>query len=132
MSISGKKMEAKIGGVSPVFIAGNYAWDASGDVAELGSTTAEDQGFGNRDAGVRNCTVNLKMYMDVALGEFTPVIEGTVITNLKLYRDKDDTVPAFVFPVALVVNARQGGEVEGKIECAATVKNKGSFTYNDP
>lgn len=132
MSFSGKKMEAKIGDVSPVFVAGNYAWDAEEEADELDGTTGEDEGYKNPDDGLWGLTVNLKGYMDVAAGEYTPVRRGTLITNLKLYRDKDDATPAFVIPLAKVFRSRQGGEVSGKIEWAATVKAKGAYTYNDP
>ena len=132
MAISGKEIQAKIGGMSPVAINGNYAWTAEEAVAELDGTTAEDDGFENPEAGLKSCVVNLKGYMDVQAGEYTPVVAGTTISNLKLYRDKDDATPAFVFTSALVLNSTQGGEVNGKVEWTARVKSKGSYTYNDP
>jgi len=130
--ISGKYLEAKIGGMAPVFIAGNYAWTAEEGADELDGTTGEDEGFENPDDGVYSCAINLKGYMDVATGQYAVVRRGTLIENLKLYRDKDDATPAYVFPVAKVFNSTQGGEVKGKVEWTSRIKAKGAYTYNDP
>lgn len=129
MSISGKYLEAKINGV---FISGNYAWTVDESADDLDATTGEDDGYANHHDGVWDATINLKGYMDVAAGEYTPVRRGTVITNLQLYRDKDDDDPAFEFPSCLVLQSTQGGEVRGKIEWSARVVLRGTYTYNDP
>jgi hypothetical protein len=132
VSISGKYMETKIGDVSPVFVAGNYGWTVEESADDLDGTTGEDDGYANHYDGVWDAVVNLKGYMDVAAGEYTPVRRGTTISNLKLYRDKDDATPAFTFPSCLVLNSTQGGEVRGKIEWTARIVLKGTYTYADP
>lgn len=129
MSISGKYMEARIGAT---VVRGNFAWSAEEGAAELDGTTAQDNGFENPDDGLYSLVVNLRGYMDVATGQYVPVRRGTTISNLRLYRNKNDLAPAFDVPVAKVFNSTQGGEVAGKIEWTARVKAKGSYTYNDP
>jgi hypothetical protein len=132
MSVSGKFMQAKIGGMAPVAVVGNYAWSAEENAEELDRTEAETEGFEDTDDGVWSLTVNLKGFMDIADGSYTPVRRGTLITDLKLFRDKDDATPAFVIPKAKVYTSTQGGEVKGKVEWTARIKAKGSYTYNDP
>jgi hypothetical protein len=130
MSISGKKLGCKYGG-TPTTLAGNHSWQASAKVDELDSTTGADAGYANFDAGVKELTVTIQFYFDVASGVAADLAEGTVLTNLKLYRDLSDTNPAFTLASALVTQFEQKGEVRGKIECTATVKNKGSYVYHD-
>ena len=132
MTHSGKEIEAKIGGMAPVFVSGNYAWNMEENADELDGTTGEDAGYENPSVGVYSGVVMLKGYMDIVSGTYTPIRRGTTISNLKLYRDKDDTNPAFSIPSAVVLQSTQGGEVRGKVEWTARIKTKGSYTYNEP
>ncbi|MBA4191312.1 MAG: hypothetical protein C0467_25295 [Planctomycetaceae bacterium] len=129
MSISGKYLTAKIG---TTVITDNYAWDAAEGGQMLGRTTGAFLGKRAEDFGVDELTIIIKGYMDVAAGAYTPVRRGTTITNLRLYRDESDSVPAYDVPVAKVANSRQGAEVEGKVEWQAEIHAYGGWTYNDP
>src|SRR5262245_47421418 len=113
MSVSGKFMSCTINGVE---IFDNYAWTAEegGDVLER--TAGRHQGKEAEDMGVENCHVTIRGYMDVELGQYVPVRRGTIITNLRLFRDRGDSTPAFDIPEALSVRSKQGGEVKGKVE----------------
>ncbi|MBA4192479.1 MAG: hypothetical protein C0467_31305 [Planctomycetaceae bacterium] len=130
--ISAKLIEAKIGDVSPVFIPGNQAWSVTEKAAELEGETGEDEGYENPDDGLWGATIELRCFMDTVTGEYVAIRRGTLITNLKLYRDKDDTLPAFVFPLCKVFTSTQGGETKGRVEVTATIRSKGPYSCNDP
>lgn len=129
MSISGKALQAEIDGV---FVHGNFSWQIEEDGDELDGTTAESGGYEDPEMGVYKARVTLKGYMDVADGTYTPVRRGTIVTNLKLFRDITDVTPAFDIPTSLVLRSNQGGEVRGKVEWGSTIATKGAYTYNDP
>lgn len=129
MSISGKYLTAELGSTTLSLVS---EWGADEDSQMLGRTTGADEGYRNEDAGIQSCDVTVKGYMDIASGEYAQIEAGTVLTNLKLYRDSSDSLPAYSFPSAIVAKSHQGGAVEGKIEWNATIHNKGSYTYNDP
>jgi hypothetical protein len=128
---TGAFMEAKVGGMAPVFLAGNYAWDVDEQADDHEGTTGEDAGFENGCTGVKVAVITLKGWMDIAAGEYVPVQAKTIITNLKLYLDEASTVN-WTFPVAEVITSKQGGTVKGKVEWSATVRSRGSYTYADP
>ena len=131
MSISGKYAEAKIGGMAPVFISGNYQWSVEETAQELDKTTAEDAGYSNTDDGIYSATVELSGYLDLADGDYTAIRRGTLISNLKLYIDKDDATASFVFATAKVFRSTMSAEVNGKVEWRATIKNQGTYTFNE-
>lgn len=131
MNHSGQYMEAKIGGMTPVFVAGNYAWEVSEEADDHEGTTGEDEGYENGCTGVKVAVVNLRGWMDIAAGEYVTVQAKTIISNLKLYLDKDATVN-WTFPTAEVITSTQGGEVKGKVQWTARIKSRGSYTYADP
>lgn len=128
---TGAFMEAKIGGMAPVFIAGNYAWDVDEQSDDHEGTTGEDAGFENGCTGVGVAVITLKGWMDIAAGEYTPVRAKTIINDLKLYLDEASTVN-WTFPVAEVITSKQGGQVKGKVEWSATIRSRGAYTYADP
>ncbi len=131
--ISGKYLEAKIGNMSPVFIPGNDAWTVEEAQDELDGTTGEDEGHENPDGGVISHTVTLHCWMDLLAGDYASVRAGTTISYLKLYRDKDDVTPAFLFTSAHVFRSSQGGRVRERMEVNCTAKAKGNVvTYSDP
>lgn len=129
MSISGKALQAQIDGI---FVHGNFSWQIEEDGDELDGTTAESGGFEDPEIGVYKGRITLKGYMSVIDGTYTPVRRGTVISDLKLFRDITDAVPAFDIPSAISLRSNQGGEVRGKVEWGATIATKGQYTYNDP
>ncbi len=128
MSISGKYMTCLIGST---VVADNYAWDVDEDAKELDRTVGADNGYGDLDLGVQRATISIKGYMDVATGQYTKVEAGQIISNVHLYRDSADAIPAYTFPLVAVPKSKQGGEVDGKIEWSATFKNKGGYTCVD-
>ena len=129
MSVSGKFMTCKI---DTVEIFDNYAWDANEGADVLERTSGRHLGYEAEDLGVYNNHITIKGYMDVVLGQYTPVRRGTIITNLKLFRLASDSAPAFAIPIAVVVSSRQGGEIKGKIEWNCEVHSHGPYTYADP
>ncbi len=131
MAISGKYAEAKIGGMAPVYISGQYSWSIEETAQELDATTAEDDGYSNTEDGVWSATVELSGYLDLADGDYTSIRRGTLISNLKLYIDKDDATASFVFPTAKVFRSTMSAEVNGRVEWRATIKNKGSYTFTE-
>jgi hypothetical protein len=129
MSVSGKFLTCTINGVE---VFDNFAWEAEegGDVLER--TAGRHNGKEAEDMGVENCHISIKGHMDVQLGQYTPVRRGTIITNLKLYRNRNDSTPAFDIPEALSARSKQGGEIKGKVAWDAEVHTRGEYTYNDP
>jgi hypothetical protein len=129
MSVSGKYMTCKIG---TTVIFDNYAWTVDENNKELDRTTGAFNGFGAEDLGIQRARIAIKGYMDVSLGQYTVVSTNTIITNLNLYRDENDTTPAYNFPTAKVFKSSQGGEVDGKIEWTSSINSYGDYTINDP
>ena len=131
--ISGKYLEAKIGGMSPVFIPGNDSWKVEEAADELDGTTGEDEGCESPQAGVVATTITLHCWMDTVAGDYASIRTSTIITDLKLYRDKDDVDPAFHIATAVVLRSSQGGTIRGRMEIDATIKSVGNVvTYADP
>lgn len=129
MSISGKKISAKIGIATVVGLVG---WTVDEDAQELDGTTAADGGYENPDDGVWGATIQIKGILDIETGVYTPIRRGTLIANLNLYRDIGDVTPAYTFPLAKVFKSTQGAEIRGRFEVSATIKSKGVYAYNEP
>jgi hypothetical protein len=129
MAISGKKLSVDINGAT---LLGIVSWRASERVEELDAASAATNGFDNPEAGFGGCTVSIRGWFDILTGDYAPLRAGTVLTNLELFRNIDDVTPAFLFASALVMESDQGAENRGRFEINATVKSKGSYTYNDP
>jgi len=129
MSVSGKYLTCKINGV---VIFDNYGWTVKESAVKLGRTTGRFLGFRATDQGVLGANISIKGYMDVASGQYEPVEAGTIITNLYLYRDQNDTTAAYEFPQANVFDSTQGGEIEGKVEWTSESESYGIYYCNDP
>lgn len=129
MSISGAYLSAKIGSTE---IEGVMEWTAEEEVEELDRTGGADQGFGNRDAGVKDLTVTMRLFQDTTTGDYATIKAGTTITNLRLRRVAADTNPAFDIPSALVLRSSTAVKTRGGIYVDVTAKNRGSYTTNDP
>lgn len=129
MSISGKKVGCKIGAA---VVAGIYKADADMESDDLDATVGTGGGFTDTDAGCDGCTVQIAGWFDVATGVATDVKNGTVITNFKMFRDITDVNPAILMPTAIVTKFHLGAAVRDRVEFTATIKNKGTYTYNDP
>jgi hypothetical protein len=129
MAISGKKLSLDIGGTT---LAGVVSWRVREKVDELDGASAATNGYDNPEAGFGGATIEVRGWFDILAGDYSPIRAGTVITTLELYRNIDDTVVAFTFPLALVVTSDQGAENRGRFEINATIKSKGSYTYAEP
>lgn len=129
MSVSGKKIAAKIG---TALIVGLVGWKARESAIELDATTGADLGYEHPEAGVLGLTVEISGVMDITSGEYIPIRAGTIFTNLKLYRDVTDTTEAYLIPTATALESSQGADVKGRFDISATVKSIGSYTVNDP
>ena len=130
MSVSGKYLTALHSGGT---LSDIYGWTAeeTGDV--LDRTTGSFNGFEAEDMGVFGLHITAKGYMDVTTGSVNAIRRGTLLTDLQLYRDINDAVPAYACTEALVVRFTQGGEVRGKMEWTAEIHSRGDvITYSDP
>jgi hypothetical protein len=128
-SISGKKLSVDINSVT---LLGTVSWRCREKVDELDGASAATSGYDSPEAGFAGATVEIRGWFDILAGDYTPIRAGTTLTNLELFRDITDVTPAFLFGSALVVTSDQGAENRGRFEINATVKSKGSYTYNDP
>ena len=129
MSVSGKYLTAKIGAAE---IVGNYSWSVTERYDKIDAITAADGGNNRKDFGVGEADISLKLLIDVADGEVEPVVAGTEITNLKLYRKASDAQPAYLFPTARIFESTQGAEIRGRVEFTCSGENVGSYTRNEP
>ena len=129
MSVSGKKISAKIGVTT---VTGIVSWRVREKADELDATTAADAGYDHPDDGLWGATIEMKGVLDITTGVYLPIRRGTVLTNLNLFRDINDVTAAFVFPIAKVFESSQGAEIRGRFEIDATAKSVGTYTYNEP
>lgn len=131
MSTSGKYLTVKSSGVE---MEDNHAWRVSAAVKELDRSVGAGNGFGDVDAGLRRATVSIDCWVDIdtASTVLTDFQEGAIIADLNLYYRRDDGVPAYEFPIALVVTSELGGEVDGQFQFKATIRNKGQYSVNPP
>ncbi len=130
--ISGKWIALKIGGVTPVLVPGVQSWSGRVVADQLDATTAEDGGYDNPDDGVKGCTIQAKIVMDINDGEYTPLKVGTLIADFKGYADISAAVPIIHMPLCKVFESEFGGEIKGTVTYNVTIKSKGEFTEADP
>jgi hypothetical protein len=125
MSISGKMLGARIGGV---LLPGVHDYDFDETVDELDGTTAADEGFGNPDTGVRQATIRLTLYFDLAdsVTRYTRIRAGTAIADMKLYDDITGDLFAEI-PTAEVFQSNKKGQIRDRLMVSATVKTKGRY-----
>jgi hypothetical protein len=129
MSVSGKFLTAKIGST---VIVGNYGWTVRESAEKLDAVTAADAGKNRKDFGVEEAHITLKLLLDITSGAYAPVVMGTQITNLKLFRNASDVNPAYDFPTVRIFDSTQGAEVRGRFEVTAEGENVGTYTRNEP
>jgi hypothetical protein len=129
MAISGKKLSVDVNGTT---LLGVVSWRARETGDELDGASAATGGYDNPEMGLQGCTVEIRGWFDILTGDYLPIRRGTTLTNLELFRDIDDVTPAFLFASALVTQSDQGAENRGRFEINATVKAKGSYTYDEP
>ncbi len=127
--ITGKYLVAKINGV---LIQNIFKWNAEegGDV--LDATVGTDLGFEFEEMGVENCHITTTLYLDIVNGVYSNVQRGIIMTNLQLFRNIADTVPAIQAPLALAIRSGQGAEVRGKFEVPVEIHTLGQYVTNDP
>jgi hypothetical protein len=131
VSISGAFLEAKIG-ASPVVLPGVQEWTVEEEVEELDRSSGASGGKGDRDAGIGDATITMRLFQDTTTGVYAVIKAGTVLTDLILFRNSGDTDPAFSFPTALVIRSGNPVRVRGGVYLDITAKNKGTYTTNDP
>lgn len=129
MSISGKKLSLDINSTT---LVGIVSWRVREKVDELDGASAATGGFDNPEAGFAGATIEIRGLFDIVAGVYTPIRAGTTLATLELFRDIADTTPAFSFSSALVLTSDQGAENRGRFEINATVKSKGSYSYDEP
>ena len=129
MSVSGKYIVAKINGT---IVAGVQEWEADETIDQLDGTTGADEGFEADDGGIQRVVVTMNLVQDITTGVYSAVRAGTSITNLTLYRDKDDAQPAFSIPIFRVFQSTNRGEVRGRVTVRVVGRSYGTYTVNDP
>jgi hypothetical protein len=129
MAISGKKLSVDVNGTT---LLGVVSWRVREAADELDASSAASGGYNDVEAGFIGATIEIRGWFDILTGDYTPIRAGTTLTNLELFRDITDVTAAFTFASALVVSSDQGAENRGRFEINATVKNKGSYTYDEP
>lgn len=132
MSISGKHISAKIGGMTPTLVPGVQSWSAEDSAQELDGTTAEDGGFSHPDDGLASLAVNMQLVIDITTGDLVTIQRGTTISNLKLFADTDATTPIYTIPTFKVFRSVPKGEINGRFTYEVSGKSVGSYTLADP
>jgi hypothetical protein len=129
MSMSGAYLSVTIG-ASPAVLSATQEWTFEEESEELDRTAGADEGYGNRDGGVLDATVTMRMFFDTSTGTMVPVRARTVLTDLMLYSHQDNPTPDVEMPSALVVRASKPVKVRGGCYIDVTAKNKGAYTVN--
>ena len=129
--ISGSHIACWIGSAMPVLVPGNQMWSAEVEADELDGTTAEDDGSGHPEDGVKQLTANIMFVVDITSGSpFAGISVGTQITDLGLYTHVEDDTPAYNLPVAKVFRSTYRGEIRGRVTYECVVKSVGPFEEN--
>jgi hypothetical protein len=125
--ISGKKIAGTIGGNA---ISGVHSYDVDDSADDLDATVGADSGFTRTDTGCKSLTLTLNAYFDLAEATIAPVESGAWVENLNLY-DEHDSTPFLTMAYGKVVKFTKRGEVRGRLEYTAVIKNWGEFTYTE-
>jgi hypothetical protein len=129
VSVSGKRLTGMIN-VTP--ITGIYGWTVRESFEKIDAITAADDGHNRKDFGVDEAQISLKLLVDITTGDYEPIVAGTEITTLKLFRHESDELPAYSFPIARVFDSTQGAEIRGRFEVSVEAENVGTYTRNEP
>lgn len=129
MSISGKKVGCKIGSSA---VAGVYKARMRWTPDVLDGTNGGGGGFQDTDIGTLGVEVDVSGWFDTTTGAISAIIPGTVVTNFKFFVDLDDATETLLMPSAVVIDGELGGEARGRVDFTMKVRNKGTYTYNDP
>lgn len=130
MSVSGKYLACTIDGVD---FEDLMDWTVDEDSEAAERVTGSTGGFHDEDSGILKATITMNFVQDTTTGFYAAVAAGTVITNLRLWRNAGDTNPAFLFPLARV--QRSGTQVRAKggaITVPLTLVNKRTYTRYEP
>jgi hypothetical protein len=128
--ISGKFLTAVIENQT---IAGVQKWSVRESSEKLDGQTAAHRGYSANEPGSVTAEINLELVQDLTTGEYLRIQNGTLITNLRLYRNGlADGQPAFYFPFANVFESENSGEVRGRFTTRCTAENYGPYTANNP
>lgn len=129
MSISGKFLFVQVGNV---ILAGSQKWTVRDRADKLDGTTGADQGFENDQAGVRRLEITINFVQDTETGIWSVIQSGTILNNLKLFRDQTDPNPAFLIPIATCYEAENDIEVTGRSTIRSQITSNGPYIANDP
>lgn len=131
MSISGKWIAFKLGGMVPVLVPGMQSFDAEISSEPLDGMTAEDEGYTNDDDGAKSVVITARLVIDITTGSYAAITTGTLLTDAKFYLDIAAD-PVLHLPVAKVFRATFRGEVKGRVTYDCVIHNKGPFTEDEP
>lgn len=129
MSVSGKYLAVTLDGVD---LEDPMDWDVSEDSEAAERTSGSTGGYHDEDSGVLKATITINFVQDTTTGFYTEIAAGTVLTNLRLFRNAGDTNPAYLFPLARVQRSGQKVQVRGSITVPITAVNKRSYTRYQP
>jgi hypothetical protein len=130
MSVSGKYLACTIDGVD---FEDLMDWTVDEDSEAVERVTGSTGGFHDEDSGIQKAAITMNFVQDTTTGFYVAVRAGTVVENLRLWRNAGDTTPAFDFPLARV--QRSGVKVQAKggpVTVPLTLVNKRAYTANDP
>ena len=131
MSVSGAYLAVQINGTT---YADPMDWTAEGEAEALDRTSGSTGGFHKADPGIKRCQVTINFVQDTTNGVVdTSIAEGTVLVDLKLYRNSNDNNPAFYFPSALILRSGVAVKVKGGgVMVPLTVESRGTYTRYGP
>jgi hypothetical protein len=128
MSVSGKGLTTKLGGN---VVGGIYSADFQEKVDDLDRTTGADGGYTNTDAGCLTIEGTIQGYYDLTNTAYTAVRAGSLLANFAQYATVNGNTAWVFIPSGLVLESAIKGEVRGRLEFSARVRNKGSYTVAD-
>ena len=132
-TISSKYFKMRYGS-GPSTLAG-YDWQVSEDEgAMLDATDSESNGFGSNDIGVQQMTVSCKGFFTQTSAPFAALVQGTLLTNIKLYphgiiNSGAPTNGYWYAASAMIVGNVTTGQVKGRTEYSFTIKSQGSYSW---
>jgi hypothetical protein len=124
---SGVNASAKIGVTE--LATTNWSVDPAIDIVNFRNSKTD--AYSVKETTFKNCTGTIDVDFDFDDNPFTaatPLVLGTVLTDLKLYVDDvADNTLYWHFPLAIVTSTPQSAPTEGKITTSIRFENSGIF-----
>lgn len=127
--ISGKRIVATAGGV---LLRGMQAYESTGRVDRLDGQTGSDNGFSKDEPGSFTRDLILEFVQDSTNGMFVELSEGSLLSEVKVYRDYNDNQPAIYLPYAYVFECQVTGRAKERLTMRVTIQNYGIYLLTNP